>query len=185
MTFSKWILCALLLVFLVGNPGKARAQSQESAIGGEEYFAVGGDVNGTYLGYGKRWIGGAGAAVDLGINPWLGAEGEGNFTFYNAFYHSHTTTYLAGPRYNFHATGTSYRFRPYAKCLIGEGYFNLVYNGGTARSFVLAPGAGVDYRLNYRLRLRLVDFEYQYWPQFYFGATQNYAITTGIRYVIR
>jgi hypothetical protein len=185
MTRLKCILFALLLACLIGNPGKARAQSQESAVGGEQYLSVGGNVNGTYLGYGKRWLGGAGASVDIGINPWIGAEGEANFTFYRQFANTHATTYLAGPRYTFGSMGSSYRFRPYAKCLIGVGYFNFPYNYGHGSYFVLAPGGGVDYRLTYRFRLRLADFEYQYWPQFSFGATQNYAITTGVRYIIR
>jgi hypothetical protein len=185
MTRLKWIFFALLLACLIGNPGKARAQSQESAVGDEQFLSVGGDINGNYLGYGKHWLGGAGATVDIGINPYLGAEGEANFTFYNQFAQTHATTWLAGPRYSFHALGSTYRWRPYVKGLVGVGYFYFPYNYGHGSYFVVAPGAGVDYRLGYHLRLRLVDFEYQYWPQFTFGATQNYAITTGVRYYIR
>jgi hypothetical protein len=185
MTQRKWILCALLLAFAVGSVAKARAQSQEAAVGGEQHLSVGGDVNGDYLGYGKRWIGGAGASVDVGVNRWLGAEGEANFTFYRQFANTHETTYLGGLRYTFPAMGDSYRLHPYAKCLAGVGYFYFPYNYAHGSYFVVAPGAGVDYRLTYHFRLRLVDFEYQYWPQFTFGATQNYAITTGVRYVIR
>jgi Outer membrane protein beta-barrel domain len=185
MNQRKWILCALLLAFLAGNSGKARAQSQEAAIGGEQHLSVGGDVNGTYLGYGKRWIGGAGGNVDVGINHWLGLEGEANFTFYRQYANTHSTTYMGGPRYTFRGMGSSGRFRPYAKCLAGVGYFNFPYNYAKGSYFVVAPGAGVDYRLSYHLRWRVADFEYQYWPQFSFGATQNYAITTGFRYIIR
>jgi hypothetical protein len=185
MTRWKWILFALLLACLIGNPNRARAQSQESAVGGEEYLSVGGNINGTYVGYGERWLGGAGADVDIGINPWIGLEGESNFTFYHQFYSQHESTWLGGPRYTFHAMGSNYRFRPYAKGLIGVGYFNFFNNLGHGSYFVVAPGAGVDYRIDYHWRLRLADFEYQYWPEFTFGPTQNYAITTGIRYVIR
>jgi hypothetical protein len=185
MTQRKWIFCALLLAFLSGGLAKARAQSQESAIGGEQGMSVGGTINGTYLGYGKRWIGGAGASVDIGWNTRLGAEGEANFTFYRQFANTHSTTYLGGPRYTFHVLGSGLRFRPYAKCLVGVGDFNFPYNYGHGSYFVVAPGGGVDYRLTYRLRIRVADFEYQYWPQFSFGSTQNYAITTGFRYVIR
>jgi hypothetical protein len=35
----------------------------------------------------------------------------------------------------------------------------------------MAPRVGLDFRLSYLWRLRLVDFEYQYWPPFTFGAT--------------
>ncbi|MGC2635949.1 MAG: outer membrane beta-barrel protein [Acidobacteriaceae bacterium] len=177
--------CALLLALLLGGSVQARAQSPEASTGGEERITVGGDINATYLGYGKRWIGGAGASVDANWNWRLGIEGESNFTVYREFANTHATTYLAGPRYQLNALGSSYRYRPYVKALIGVGQFNFPYNYGHGSYFVVAPGAGVDYRLNYRWRLRLVDFEYQYWPQFSFGATQNYAITTGIRYNIR
>jgi hypothetical protein len=184
MNHNQWILCALLLACLIGNPAKARAQSPESATGGEEYLSVGGTINASYLGYGKRWIGGAGASVDVGVNRWLGAEGEANYTFYREFADTHATTYLGGLRYTFRSFG-GYRFRPYARGLAGVGYFNFPYNYGRGSYFVVAPGAGIDYRLSYRLRLRLADFEYQYWPQFTFGATQNYAITSGVRFIIR
>jgi hypothetical protein len=185
MTHGKWIVGALLLASLLGRPAKARAQSQESAIGGEQTLSVGGSINGTYLDYGKRWIGGAGASVDIGWNTWLGAEGEANFTFYRQYAHTHATTYLGGPRYTFHMLGNGQHFRPYAKCLVGVGDFNFPYNYGHGSYLVVAPGGGVDYRLSNRLRIRVADFEYQYWPQFSFGATQTYAITTGVRYVIR
>jgi hypothetical protein len=185
MTQCKWILCALLLACLIGRPAKARAQAPESATGGEQHLSVGGDVNATYLGYGKLWIGGAGASVDVSLNPWLGAEGEANFTFYNKFANTHATTYLGGPRYTFRAIDSGYRFHPYVKCLAGGGYFYFPYNYGRGSYFVLAPGAGVDYQLTHRLRLRLADFEYQYWPQFTFGAMDNYAITSGVRFIIR
>lgn len=177
------IPCALLLL-LVGFAAQARAQSQESATGGDQRVTVGGNINATYLGYGKRWIGGGGASVEANLNWRWGVEGETNFTFYRQFADTHATTYLGGLRYQFRALGSSYRYRPYAKILAGVGEFNFPYNYGHGSYFVYAPGAGLDYRLNYHWRLRLVDFEYQAWPQFSFGSTQNYAITTGVRYNI-
>lgn len=178
------LFCALLLACLFGGTVLAHAQSPEATIGGEQRLTVGGDINATYLGYGKRWIGGAGVSVDAGMGRHIGLEGESNFTFYHEAYNIHTTTYMGGPRYQFNGLGSSYRFRPYAKFLVGVGEFSLGAYGHD-NTFVMAPGAGVDYHINYRWRLRLVDFEYQAWPQFAFGSTQNYAITTGIRYTVR
>jgi hypothetical protein len=188
MMQRKWFPCALLLAVALGGVLQAHAQSPESVIGAEQHLTVGGDINGTYLGYGKRWIGGAGVNVDATLNRHLGAEGEANFTFYRTsgtFGGTHVTTYLGGPRYQFNGMGSGYRFRPYAKFLVGAGLYNFPYGYGNGSYFVLAPGGGVDYRLNYRWRLRLVDFEYQIPLQFSFGGTQNYAITTGVRYTIR
>ena len=36
-------------------------------------------------------------------------------------------------------------------------------------------------RINHRIRLRAVDFEYQLWPQFTFGFLSSYGVSTGIR----
>jgi hypothetical protein len=178
------LLSALLLGCLCGGSILAHAQSPESTIGGEQHLSVGGDINATYLGYGKRWLGGAGVSVDANMNHWLGVESEGNFTFYREAYNFHETTWLGGPRYQFNGLGSSYRFHPYAKFLVGVGEFSLGAYGHD-NCFVMAPGAGVDYRVNERWRLRVVDFEYQDWPQFSFGPMQNFAITTGVRYNIR
>jgi hypothetical protein len=185
MTKRTLFPCALLLGILLGGVSMARAQSPESSYGADQRITVGADINGTYLDYGKRWIGGAGGSVDANLNWRLGIEGEGNVTFFRQFANTHETTYLAGPRYQFNALGSSYRYRPYVKFLIGVEQFNFPYNYATGNYFVMAPGAGIDYRLSYHWRLRLVDFEYQYAPQFSFGATSNFGITTGIRYNIR
>lgn len=178
------VFCALLLAGLLAG-ARAYAQAPESATGGDQRLTVGGDINATYLGYGKRWVGGGGASVDANMSWRWGVEGESTFTFYRTFADTHSTTYMGGPRYQLNAFGSNYRYRPYVKFLAGVGQFNFPYNYGHGSYFVFAPGAGVDYRLNYRWRLRLIDFEYQDWPQFSFGATDNYILTTGIRYNIR
>jgi hypothetical protein len=184
MSLRTLSCCAALLACLAGGAAAAHAQSQESVVGGGERLTAGGDINANYLGYGKLWIGGAGASVDANVNWRLGLEGEANFTFYRQQANTHATTYLVGPRYQFNALGSRYHYRPYVKFLVGDGAFNFPYNYAHGNYFLMAPGAGLDYRVNYRWRIRLVDFEYQYWPQFTFGATSNYAITTGIRYNI-
>jgi hypothetical protein len=178
------ILCALLLAGLCGGALRSRAQSPEAVTGGEQHLSVGGNVNATYMGYGERWIGGAGVSADASLNRWLGLEGEANYTFYRVFANTHATTYLGGVRYQLPGFGGR-RMRPYVKFLAGGGEFNFPYNYAHGNYLVMAPGAGVDYRLNYRWRVRLVDFEYQDWPQFTYGEINNYAITTGIRFVIR
>jgi hypothetical protein len=49
----------------------------------------------------------------------------------------------------------------------------------------MAPGGGMDYRVNQRLRLRLFDAEVQYWPGFTYGSATNLSVSAGIRYRIR
>jgi len=46
---------------------------------------------------------------------------------------------------------------------------------------VMAPGAGVDYSLNRRIKIRL-QAEYQIWPKFTYGSLQPYGVSTGISY---
>jgi hypothetical protein len=46
---------------------------------------------------------------------------------------------------------------------------------------VVAPGGGTDFRLTRRVRWRVVDFEYQFWPQFQFGMMSSVGVSTGLR----
>ena len=45
----------------------------------------------------------------------------------------------------------------------------------------VAPGGGLDYWMkNDRVSVRVVDFEYQIWPQFTFGTLHPYGVSAGI-----
>ena len=175
----------LLLAGAIAGPAAAHAQSPESATGGEPTLSVGATVSANYLDYGKRWLGGGGAFVDANINWRFGIEGEANWAVLRQQSSTHANTWLIGPRYQLHAMGSSYQYRPYVKFLIGDGHFNFPYNYGYGNYFVMAPGAGLDYRLNSRMRLRAADVEYQYWPGFTFGSLSNLTISAGIRYRLR
>jgi len=43
----------------------------------------------------------------------------------------------------------------------------------------------MDYRVNSRIRLRVFDAEYQYWPGFTYGSMTNLSVSAGVRYRIR
>jgi hypothetical protein len=49
--------------------------------------------------------------------------------------------------------------------------------------FVITSGGGVDYHLNQPWAVG-VDGEYQYWPQFTFGAMSSGGLSVGARYYI-
>jgi len=181
----KWLtLCALLSLGLLAGTTYARAQSPESATGGEGGFTVGAGISALHLQYGEHWLLGANASADAYVGWHYGVEGEANWARWRQQSDTWATTYLVGTRYQFNGIG-DYRYRPYAKFLIGVGEFNFPYNYAFGRYFVMAPGAGVDYRLNSRVRLRLFDVEYQYWPGFTYGSMSNFGVSTGIRYRIR
>jgi Outer membrane protein beta-barrel domain len=69
------------------------------------------------------------------------------------------STYVFGPELHY-AFG---RFRPYGNVLLGVG--DVTYHGTNFEdnSIVYQFGGGVDYHVNRRLSLRLVDFQYQLW----------------------
>ena len=49
------------------------------------------------------------------------------------------------------------------------------------KDLVIEAGGAVDFRLTRRFRLRLADSEYQYWPQFHYGAMTSFGVSTGIK----
>jgi hypothetical protein len=157
----------------------AHGQVSPSSYGGNQTFAVGGMVSGSRLDYGKRDLGGAGVYVDGDLNDHWGLEGEANWAWLHQFADTHFSTYLGGPRLNFNTHGN---LRPYVKVLGGGGLFNFPYNYAHGSYFVMAGGGGLDYHFAPRFRLRVVDFEYQYWPEFSFGAIKPYGVSVGVQY---
>ena len=188
MMHRGWAIRIVALAALVGGGAaggfRAQGQSSESATGDWASLAVGGGFSGTHLEYGNHWVEGASAFVEANFTWRYGIQGETNWAFLNQRENTHATTYLIGPRYQLAAFG-NYRYRPYVKFLVGDGYFNFPYNYATGNYFVMAPGAGLDYWVSPRVRLRLFDLEYQYWPGFTFGSQTNPSVSVGIRYRIR
>ena len=169
---------ALLLAALL-TARRAAAQVAEAATGGEEQLSGGAMASAFHIDYGKRWLAGSGVYVDTGLNPHLGLEGEARWLFANEDAGTHLSTYLGGPRYSFNARG---KLRPYAKMLAGVGYFYFPYGYATGSYLVLEGGAGIDYRVSHRIRIRLIDVEYQTWPTFTFGSMSSYGAGAGVRY---
>jgi hypothetical protein len=173
--------CLVLLVTALScmHVKPLRAQVAEAAVGGEQRLSVGGLVSGFHLDYGKRSLGGVGIYVDTDLNPHLGIEGEARWMFLHQENRTKFSTYQVGPRYQFSSIG---RLRPYVKVLAGEATFQFPYKYATGNYFVVSPGGGVDYRINHRIRLRLADFEYQYWPDFTYGSMSTYGVSCGVSY---
>jgi hypothetical protein len=109
---------------------------------------------------------------------WFGGEAEVRFVRFGADENVTETTYLAGPRFTL--SKRPGRIRPYAKFLIGVGHINLPFNYGEGNYLTYAPGGGMDYTLNDRWTVRVVDVEYQMWPQFNYGSLHPYGISAGI-----
>lgn len=157
----------------------APAQALPTATGPGSYVIVGGSLSHFEADYGAGTI--QGFSVYIDSNPlWrCGLETEARRMVYPDF-GERQSTLLAGPRWTFRPKG----FVPYAKLLVGGGRFEFPYGFGHGDYFVVAPGAGVDLRISSKIRIRLVDFEYQEWPGFTFGALHPYGLSTGISFQI-
>jgi len=185
MSKRRWVTCAVLLAGSLVGIAKAHAQSPEAATGDWSMLSAGGSVNATRLQYGQHWMVGGTAFVDANFNWRYGIEGETNWEVLRSIENTHARTYLIGPRYQMAGFGQNAQWRPYVKFLAGDGYFDFPYNYAWGNYFVMAPGAGMDYRVNSRIRLRLLDVEYQYWPGFTYGSMTNLSVSAGVRYRIR
>lgn len=175
------VLSLMLLAICFAMARPACGQVRESAEAGGLTLSAGGTFSTYYVGYGQRTLLGASAFVDASTRGFLGVEAEGRWLNFNQVADVHDETYLIGPRFTFKTIG---RFHPYAKVLVGYGQFTFPYNYAHGTYFVVAPGVGCDFRLNRRLSVRLVDFEYQDWPQFTYGALPSYGVSSGIRFRI-
>ncbi len=98
------------------------------------------------------------------------------------------STYMFGPEVHYMWR----KLRPYGDFFIGKG--NIDYKGTSFKddSIVYEPGGGVDYHINRRWSIRLIDFQYQFWnlsthfypAGFVPGAPAQYVDTTLKPYTI-
>jgi hypothetical protein len=163
------------LYFAMGRTAAAQVVPAGDS-GGVNIFAgvTGSDF---YVQYGEQKILGVTALVDADTRRAIGLEGEARWLIFHQTEEVHATTWLAGPRYH----RTIGKFQIYGKGLVGAGEFNFPYNYAHGSYLVIAPGGGVDFNISHRVRLRLADAEYQYWPQFTFGPMSSFGISTGLR----
>jgi Outer membrane protein beta-barrel domain len=173
----------LLLTMLLACAVSAAAQEIPTEVRPGAGLTVGGTVSEYKLSYGENSLGGASVYTDFNLTTHYGIEGEARWLLYHQQANVHTTTWLVGPRvlFDFRAL---HGMTPYVKLLVGDGDFNFPYNYATGQYFVMAPGAGVDLPIAHRLNIRLIDVEYQTWPQFSFGALHTYGVSAGISYHI-
>lgn len=168
---------AMLVVGLMTE--LADAQALPTGSGPGAYVSVGGTYSAFKSDYGSQAINGANVYVDANLVWRYGLETEARRMNYPNF-GERQSTLLSGLRWSFRPKG----FVPYAKLLVGGGRFDFPYGFGYGNYFVVAPGAGLDLRVGEKLRVRLVDFEYQQWPGFTYGALHPYGLSAGISYQV-
>jgi hypothetical protein len=155
----------------------AHAQALATASGPGSYVSAGGGYSAYQVDYGQRVLGGGFVFVDVHPTWRYGFEGEARFLRMHSDEGVTQTTYLAGV----HVYLRPQAFRPYVKVLAGLAKMDFPFGYAPGSSyFALAPGAGVDYLISDRITVRAIDFEYQDWPQFTFGALHPYGVSAGI-----
>jgi hypothetical protein len=178
-TYHHRLLRAALLLFVLALADRClNAQALPAATGPGTYFSFGGGVSLYQSDYGQERLAGLHATVDLNPTWRYGIEAEGRFLRYKTASDAESvseTTYLIGPRLTLPHSRTA----PYVKFLIGEGKLTFPYHYAEGSYLVYAPGAGFDYQLSDRFSWRVVDLEYQIWPQFTYGELHPYGIATG------
>jgi hypothetical protein len=177
---NRFLLLVVFPLSFLSGLKEASAQALPTATAPGAYISVGGTYSLFQSDYGQRILGGAGVFVDINPRRQVGLEAEGRWLQQNQLANTTETSYLIGPRIQIHRGP----FSPYIKTLVGLGHFNFPYNFAQGRYFVIAPGVGVDFSLNSNLKIRLIDVEYQEWPQFTFGTLHPYGVSFGFSYRI-
>lgn len=177
MTLCKWTQRLSIAIGFTMGAALANAQAAPTATGPGSYVAVGAGISGFQLDYGHRDV--AGGLLYVDVNPqWrVGLEGEARTLRWHTAEHVTESTYVGGLRVALWRPG---RLEPYGKFLAGVGKITLPYRYAHGSFLTYAPGAGLDVALTDRVSVRAIDFEYQHWPQFAFGALSPYGISAGI-----
>jgi hypothetical protein len=177
---TRMVLAAATLVLSLSVAGLARGQVVPAGDAGKLMISAGGTGSGNYLQYGERKMLGISGFVDIDSRRPFGVELEGRWLEWNQTANVHAETYSLGPRYHRNFG----KLNPYGKVMVGFGDFSFPYGLATGRYLMVTGGGGLDYRLSSRIYLRAADVEYQYWPQFTYGAMTSVGVSSGIRVVV-
>jgi opacity protein-like surface antigen len=171
-------IALMLLISSFAVLTQSRAQAIATATGPGSYLTVGGGVSAFNTDYGHNQIAGGYLFVDTHPQWRVGFEGEGRFLRWHAKEQVTEAEYLGGLRVSL--LPRPVRLAPYAKFLAGAGEITLPFRYAHGGFLTYAPGAGLDLAITDRITVRAVDFEYQHWPQFTYGALSPYGFSTGI-----
>jgi hypothetical protein len=173
------LLSLAFLPLLLAVTHSAAAQALPAGIGPGSYTTVG--VAGSFFksDYGQTNLYGLNVFVDANITRRVGIEAEARFLRHpgNDPQSVSMNTYMVGPRISLKPRG----WVPYVKMPIGVAHMTFPYGYATGSYLALAPGAGLELWLpGNRVHIRLVDAEYQIWPQFTYGKLNPYGVSAGI-----
>jgi opacity protein-like surface antigen len=160
----------IVLALFVAAPAMAQTPPKAEFFAGYEYL---------HLNPGGTGCHGFGANLAYNLNDWLGAVGDFGVcreTGLPSGVSAHDVNYMFGPRVTYRSYG---KLNPFGQVLFGGQHLGT--NVGTANSFAMTLGGGVDYKYNDRFYIRMIQVEYLY--THFGGATQNNArIEAGLVY---
>lgn len=166
------------LVALLAAVHAAMGQRVYAARGPGANIVVGGGVSLFETDYGQQKIGGMVGYADVNPTWRYGVEFEGRKLNYHTSEDVQESTYMVGPKVALKGGN----LRPYAKFMVGVGKITLPFKYATGSFLAYAPGGGVDWLVGDRLIVRVVDFEYQMWPEFTYGKLTPYGISMGVSF---
>lgn len=143
---------ALALAAVFAEP--ARAQAVYAGRGGAASLWVGAEYANLKAGFPRDStvrLGGIGGFATYNWNRHYALEVHARFLNMNSWYGETEQDYLAGPRYSF-LRGE--KLRPFAAFQVGMVRMKYPFEIGTQSYFALAPGGGVEYRLNRKWSVR-------------------------------
>jgi len=127
--------------------------------------------------YSQQTFTGIAVYADFDFLPYLGVEAEFHKVDTPSSDQSYQMTGEVGVRY-FRTCG---RVVPYVKVMIGRGDFDYPYSLTNLSYNLYAGGAGADFKVAERLRLR-ADYEVQSWSSFPSGGLKPKLLTFGVAY---
>jgi hypothetical protein len=174
-------LALLAPALLLASAGNMHAQVVIAGHRGVLQLSAGATGSFDTIPYGgSRKMFGAGAFVEAETTGHFGLEAEGRWIeFPQQNDNVHAETYSIGGRWHWVITK---HWQPYAKALIGFGNFNYAYDlAQESNALVVTAGGGVDFRASHRIYFRVADFEYQNWPQAYYGNLTPLNVSAGLK----
>jgi opacity protein-like surface antigen len=163
------LITGILMLFAAGAACAQTAPKTEFFVGYEYQ----------HLNPGGTGCHGLGLNLAYNLSDWLGGVGDFGIcrqTGLPSGVSAHNINYLFGPKLTYRNFG---KWNPFGQVLLGGQHVGT--NVGSANSFAMTVGGGMDYQYNDRFSLRLVQVEYLY--THFGGATQNNArIEAGLVY---
>lgn len=158
---SFGVVCARLAILGLFATAVAQGQVTQSAEGAGQSLRVGTEFSNLQAGFpinSNVRLSGVGVFGNFNWNYRYGVEAQASFLNLNSWHGETEQDYLAGPRYTFlHSS----KWRPYGSFQVGLVKIKYPFSIGTGTSFAIAPGGGLDYRINHKWSIR-GSYQYQF-----------------------